>query len=146
MQVFVIIFKSKRTTAKLWDLKILSCRSYLELFPIISADLTYITVIEQLPDENSELSHSDEFVPCGSNLKLQHFVPVPCVGVVKYELSLFFSAALRFVYEHSCVLSNLSYSSNLSLTLMSARMRGAKACAHSYMSRRDSKIKLTAYT
>ena len=34
----------------------------------------------------------------------------------------------------------------LALTLLSARMRGAKAHARSYTSRRDSEIKLTAYT
>ena len=46
----------------------------------------------------------------------------------------------------SCVLSNLSYSADLALTLMRACMRGARACARSYMSRRGSEIKLTACT
>ena len=47
---------------------------------------------------------------------------------------------------HSLLLSDLSYSPDLALTLMSARMRGARARAHTYTSRRDSKIKLTTYT
>ena len=35
----------------------------------------------------------------------------------------FFSEALLLVYEHACALSNLSYSPNLVLTLMSVCMR-----------------------
>ena len=42
--------------------------------------------------------------------------------------------------------SILSYSPDLPLTPMSAHMRGARACACSYTSRRDFKIMLTAYT
>ena len=40
---------------------------------------------------------------------------------------LLFLEAVRLMYEHACALSDLSYSSNLALTLMSARMRGARA-------------------
>ena len=39
IQVFVIIFKSKRTTTKLRDLKIMSRRIYLESFQKIFAHL-----------------------------------------------------------------------------------------------------------
>ena len=48
-----------------------------------------------------------------------------------------FSPSLRFI---------LSYSPDPPLIPMSAHMRGARACARSYTSRRDSKIMLTAHT
>ena len=56
-----------------------------------------------------------------------------CRGVVKHEPLLFFSEALQLVYERVCalLLSDLSYSPNLALTLLSARMRERKhAHAH----------------
>ena len=41
---------------------------------------------------------------------------------------LFFVEVLWLVYERACALSDLSYSPNVALTLMSARMRGARVC------------------
>ena len=54
------------------------------------------------------------------------------LGLVKYKLSAFFLKTLQPVYERACALSNLSYSPNLALTPLSARMRGARAPACSY--------------
>ena len=68
-------------------------------------------------------------------------------GVVKYESLFFFWEALRLLYQRAYVLSDLSYSPNLALTLMSALMREAGARASSaYASHRDSEKKRTAHT
>ena len=56
------------------------------------------------------------------------------------------SAICVWACVYSLLLSDLSYSPDLALTLMSGRMRGARARARSYTSRRDSEIKLTAHT
>ena len=69
-------------------------------------------------------------------------------GVSLIISSRFFSKAATHVWArvHSFLLSDLSYFPNAALTLMSARMRGASAHARSHTRRRDSEIKLTAYT
>ena len=65
-------------------------------------------------------------------------------GVVKYEPSLYFRQLCdSCIYECACILSDLSYSLDLALTLMSARMRGARAGERSYLSCSGSEIKLT---
>ena len=61
-----------------------------------------------------------------------------------------FLTALRFIIVlvrvRSLCLSDLSYSPDLAPILMSARIKGARPRARSYTSRRDSEIKLTAYS
>ena len=63
------------------------------------------------------------------------------------------SMSRRFIFGSSnlymstwAFLSDLSYFPDLALTLMSTRMRGARAHACSYTSCEDSEIKLMAYT
>ena len=65
---------------------------------------------------------------------------------VKYEPLLFFRSSATRVSSHVRSLrSKLRCFTNLALTLMSARMKGARARARSYTSRRDSEKKRTAY-